>query len=132
HLQVLPGRIRRDYEDLLAWARDTGAGEDPEVRRRLADIGVGLLELEALTVPLVHSVASQHESEVDHAEVKLLGTMLLQRIARLPSAVGSEAALVRGSIFEFLWREVIHETLSAGSVEVMRGLISRRALGLSS
>jgi 3-oxocholest-4-en-26-oyl-CoA dehydrogenase alpha subunit len=131
HLQVLPGRIRRDYEDLLAWARSSGAVEDPEVRRRLADIGVGLLEIEALTVPLVHKVETGHESELHAAEAKLLGTLLLQRIARLPSELGYEDSLLAGSIFEFLWREVIHETLSGGSVEVMRGLISRRALNLS-
>jgi 3-oxocholest-4-en-26-oyl-CoA dehydrogenase alpha subunit len=132
HLQVLPGRIRRDYEDLLAWARTSGAGEDPEVRRRLADIGAGLLEIEALTVPLVHHVETHRESELEAAEAKLLGTMLLQRIARLPSELGYDAAIVQGGIFEFLWREVIHETLSGGSVEVMRGLIARRALHLSS
>jgi 3-oxocholest-4-en-26-oyl-CoA dehydrogenase alpha subunit len=130
HLQVLPGRIRRDYEDLLAWARTTGAHKDAEVARRLVDVGVGLLEIEALTIPLVHQVETGHESELQAAEAKLLGTMLLQRIARLPSELGYEDAVLRGSIFEFLWREVIHETVSGGSIEVMRGLIARRALGL--
>jgi alkylation response protein AidB-like acyl-CoA dehydrogenase len=132
HLQVLPGRIRRDFEDLLGWARESGAGGDAEVRRRLADIGVGLAEIEAMTVRLVHDVSSGHESELEAAQAKLLGTTLLQRIARLPSELGYESAVVKGSIFEFLWREVIHETLSGGSVEVMRGLIARRALALDS
>ena len=61
---------------------------------------------------------------------KLLGTLLLQRIARMPSELGYESAVIKGGIFEFLWREVIHETLSGGSVEVMRGMIARRALNL--
>jgi 3-oxocholest-4-en-26-oyl-CoA dehydrogenase alpha subunit len=130
HLQVLPGRIRRDYEDLLAWARSSGAEDDAEVRRRLADIGAGLAEIEAMSVPIVFNVSSGHESEVDAAAAKLLGTMLIQRIARLPSELGYDEALLKGSVFEFLWREVIHETLSGGSVEVMRGLIGRRALEL--
>jgi 3-oxocholest-4-en-26-oyl-CoA dehydrogenase alpha subunit len=130
HLQVLPGRIRRDYEDLLAWSRSSGAQDDPEARRRIADLGVGLVEIEAMTVDLVGSVAGGSESELEAASAKLLGTLLLQRIARLPSELGYDDSVVKGSIFEFLWREVIHETLSGGSVEVMRTLIARRALGL--
>ncbi len=130
HLQVLPGRIRRDFEDLLAWARESGAIEDSEVRRRLADIGAGLTQIEAMTVGLVHNVADGHESELGAASAKLLGTLLLQRIARTPSELGYDDALVKGGIFEFLWREVIHETLSGGSIEVMRTLIARRALNL--
>jgi alkylation response protein AidB-like acyl-CoA dehydrogenase len=130
HLQVLPGRIRRDYEDLLAWAAEDGALSDVEVRRRLADIGAGLAEIEAMTVRLVFNVDSGQESELEAASAKLLGTMLLQRIARLPSELGYESAVVKGGIFEYLWREVIHETLSGGSVEVMRGMIARRALNL--
>ncbi len=112
HLQVLPGRIRRDYEDLLAWASDEGVLEDVEVRRRLADIAAGLAEIEAMTVRLVYNVSSGHESELEAASAKLLGTLLLQRIARLPAELGYESAVVKGGIFEFLWREVIHETLS--------------------
>lgn len=130
HLQVLPGRIRRDFEDLLAWATVSGAVADPEVRRRLADLGAGVAEVEALTVALVGNVAGGQESELEGARAKLLGTALLQRIARTPSELGYDSAAVKGGIFEFLWREVIHETLSAGSVEVMRTLIARRALGL--
>src|SRR5262249_40596286 len=116
HLQVLPGRIRRDYEDLLAWADATGAAGDPHVSRRLADIGVGMAEIEAMTVQLVYNASSGHESELDAAAAKLLGTTLIQRIARLPSEQGYESSVLKGSIFEFLWREVIHETLSGGSV----------------
>jgi alkylation response protein AidB-like acyl-CoA dehydrogenase len=130
HLQVLPGRLRRDYEDLLAWATEDGAVRDPEVRRRLADIAAGLAEVEAMTVRLVYNVSSGRESELDAASAKLLGTTLIQRIARLPSEMGYESSVIKGGIFEFLWREVIHETLSGGSVEVMRGLIARRALSL--
>ena len=130
HLQVLPGRIRRDYEDLIAWAQGNGAIDDHEVRRRLADIGAGLNQIEAMTVELVHDVAGGRESELGAASAKLLGTLLIQRIARTPSELGYDDALVKGGIFEFLWREVVHETLSGGSVEVMRTLIARRALEL--
>jgi 3-oxocholest-4-en-26-oyl-CoA dehydrogenase alpha subunit len=130
HLQVLPGRIRRDYEDLLAWASGNGAIEDPEVRRRVTEIGVGLAEIEAMTVEVVSQADKGHESELEAAWAKLLGTLLIQRIARTPSELGYDDAVVKGNIFEFLWREVIHETLSGGSIEVMRTLIARRALGL--
>jgi alkylation response protein AidB-like acyl-CoA dehydrogenase len=130
HLQVLPGRIRRDYEDLLAWAQGNGAHNDAEVRRRLADIAAVLNQIEAMTVELVYNVASGHESELGAASAKLLGTLLIQRIARMPTELGYDDALIKGGIFEFLWREVVHETLSGGSVEVMRTLIARRALEL--
>jgi len=130
HLQVLPGRIRRDYEDLIAWAQGNAAINDPEVRRRLADIAAGLNQIEAMTVELVHNVATGHESELGAASAKLLGTLLIQRIARMPTELGYDDALITGGIFEFLWREVVHETLSGGSVEVMRTLIARRALEL--
>jgi alkylation response protein AidB-like acyl-CoA dehydrogenase len=130
HLQVLPGRIRRDYEDLLTWAEASGAVKDVEARRRLADIAAGLHQIEAMTVELVHNVAGGHESELGAASAKLLGTMLIQRIARTPSELGYDDSLIKGGIFEFLWREVVHETLSGGSVEIMRTLIARRALDL--
>src|SRR5262249_35807508 len=47
HIQFPPGRVRRDLEEVVAWARARGLAGDPRVRATLADLAVRAAEVEA-------------------------------------------------------------------------------------
>jgi len=130
HVQFAPKRCLRDFEDLVAWARESGRDREPIVRDRLADLAVGLAEVQALALVMLAAVEAQVPAVVEAACNKLAGSELAQRIARTAMDLAAPEALVRGTWLEFLWRQSLCETIGGGTSEIMRGLITRVALGL--
>jgi len=130
HVQFSPKRVQRDFEDVVAWVRAQGLDGDPVVRERLADLAVGLAEAQVLSMSLLDAVQHGRSAVVEAAYNKLAGTDMCQRIARAALDFGAPAALVRGTMVEFLWRQSMCETIGGGTSEVMRGVIARMRLGL--
>lgn len=131
HVQFAPKRCQRDFEDLVAWVRETGRGDDPVVRQRLADLAVGLAEVKALSLVMLEAISAGRPAVVEAAANKLAGSELAQRIARTALEFGGTDCLVRGGWLEFLWRQSISESIGGGTSEIMRGVIARAGLGLS-
>jgi alkylation response protein AidB-like acyl-CoA dehydrogenase len=131
HVQFSPKRVRRDFEDLVAWVRGAELAEDPVVRHHLAGLAVEVAEVEALTLEMLQAVQDGRSAVVEAAANKLWGSEVCQRIARLATELGAPDALVRDTELEFLWRQTMSETIGGGTSEIMRGLIARNALGLA-
>jgi len=131
HVQFSPKRVLRDFEDLVAWVRETGREHDPVVRHHLADLAVEVAEVQALTLAMLEAVQAGRSAVVEAASNKLWGSEVSQRIARLATELGAPEALVRSTTLEFLWRQSMCETIGGGTSEIMRGLIARNALGLA-
>jgi alkylation response protein AidB-like acyl-CoA dehydrogenase len=130
HLQVLPGRVRRDFEDLREWARHSGADADPQVRRQLTRLG-GWVEVIAHTASaIVRDVDVGRDTAVPAARQKVLGIGVIQAISRFPLEWGDASQLLVGEPFEFMWRECVLESVAGGTSEVMKSIIARRALGM--
>lgn len=130
HLQILPGRLRRDVEELYAWARESGRADDRSVRSRLAAIAGWLDVITATARVIVDDVEAGRDTTVIAARQKVVGTALMQQIGRLPLELGDVRQLCAGEPFEFAWRECILETVGGGTTEIMRDIIARRALQL--
>lgn len=131
HVQFSPKRVQRDFEVLLELVVSTGRGHDPVVRETLADLAVQLAEVEALSMLMLGAIQRGDAGVVEAACNKLAGSEVSQRIARAAVDLCGAAALVRGSMSEFLWRQSISETIGGGTSEVMRGVVARTALGLA-
>lgn len=131
HVQYPPKRVQRDFEDLVAWVRESGRDGDPVVRRRLADLAVELEEVHMLALMTLETIQHGGSSVVPAAGNKLVGTHLCQKIARTALELGAPEGLVRGTMLEFLWRQSMNETIGGGTSEIMRGVVARTALGLS-
>jgi alkylation response protein AidB-like acyl-CoA dehydrogenase len=130
HLQILPGRLRRDAEDLCAWVRDSGHLGHQGVRERIAAI-LGNLDVVTVTARrILDAVEAGEDSSLMAARQKVVGNALMQEIARLPLEFGDARQLCDGEPFEFAWRECILETIGGGTTEIMLSNIARRALGL--
>ncbi|MCU1458746.1 MAG: pilus assembly protein CpaD [Actinomycetia bacterium] len=132
HVQFVPGRLRRDYDDILAWVRSVDLVTDPVVRARLADLAVGVDEVEALSVGLLAAIESGRTATAETAYNKLAGSRLSQELARAALDFGTPEGLVVGTPVEFLWRQSILETIGGGTSEMMRNTIARQALQLPS
>ena len=130
HVQFPPGRLRRDLEDLAAFARAGGLAADPVVRRTLADLTVRALECEMAALRVLDAVLHGRPSTVLAAANKVLHTEVSQEIARAALDLGGAEALVVGSGIEFLWRQSLWETIGGGTSEIMRGVVARQGLGL--
>jgi alkylation response protein AidB-like acyl-CoA dehydrogenase len=130
HLQVLPGRIRRDYNQLCSWAHESGAYEGPDVRRALARFRGWLDVVAATAAVIVRNVDLDIDTTVISARQKIVGISLMQAMARFPLEWGDQSQLCAGADFEFAWRECVMESIAGGTTEMMHGILARRALGL--
>lgn len=129
HLMLLPGRVRRDYAELLRWARSAGA--TATLSERLRELAVDVAEVEAAALVALAATEAGADATVESAQVKLLGSTASQRIARAALETGFLDAARVGNHLEFLWRETVMETIAGGTSEVMLSVIARGALGLA-
>lgn len=133
-------RARRWWEDLIGFSRDNRSFVEarPEVRHRLAEIGV---ELEA-GQNLCYRVASlQQAGKIPNYEAsiaKLYSSELGQRLAgtgmELLGLYGqlhprSKYAYLKGRM-ERYYQLSVAETIGGGTSEIMRNIIATRGLGL--
>jgi alkylation response protein AidB-like acyl-CoA dehydrogenase len=130
HIQFPPKRVRRDLEEVLAWARGHGLDADPVARRTFADLAVRVREVEAHALRVLDAMQRGRSGAVEAAANKVVHTVVCQHIARAALDLGSPEALVAGSRVELLWRQSLWETIGGGTSEVMRGVVARQALGL--
>jgi alkylation response protein AidB-like acyl-CoA dehydrogenase len=130
HIQFPPGRVRRDWEEMSAWATETGLAEQPAVRERLGALAVRVLEVEMQALRVLDAMQKGRAAGVEAAANKVVHTLACQEIARAAMDFGSGEALVRGVRCELLWRQSLWETIGGGTSEIMRGVVAKQALGL--
>jgi hypothetical protein len=130
HIQFPAGRLRRDLEEITAFARSLGQERDPLVRRALSDLGVEVREAEALALRVLDAVLHGRPAAVEAAANKVFHTVLCQKLARAAFELGGPEALPDTARANLLWRQSLWETIGGGTSEVMRGVVARQALGL--
>ncbi|MDH3687174.1 MAG: acyl-CoA dehydrogenase family protein [Myxococcales bacterium] len=130
HVQFPPRRLRRDLEDVVSSLAEGGCLGDAEVRRRVADLAVGVREVELLGLHVVEQVERGHAAVAEAAANKVAHTELAQRIAEAALELGGPEALACDRPAEFLWRQSLWETIGGGTSEVMRSVVARQALRL--
>jgi alkylation response protein AidB-like acyl-CoA dehydrogenase len=130
HIQFPAGRLKRDLAEVSAWLRERGRAEEPEVARGLAELGVRVLEAEALALRVVELTQAGRSALVEAAANKVFHTELCQEIAQRAFEWGGAESLVAGARVQQLWRQSLWETIGGGTSEVMRGVVARHGLGL--
>jgi hypothetical protein len=130
HIQFPPGRVRRDLEEVAAFARERGLDRDAWARRRLAELAAQAFEVEMLALRVLDAMQKGRPAVAEAAANKVAHTVACQEIARAALDFGHPEALVHGSRVELLWRQSLWETIGGGTSEILRGVVARQALGL--
>ena len=130
HIQFPPGRVRRDLEEVLRWARERDLLTDPVARRAFGELAVRVREVEAHALRVLDAMARGRSGAVEAAANKVIHTVVCQEIARTALDLGGPEALVDGARVELLWRQSLWETIGGGTSEVMRSVVARQGLGL--
>jgi alkylation response protein AidB-like acyl-CoA dehydrogenase len=131
HIQFPPKRVRRDLEEVVAWARARDLTADPGVQRCLADLAVQVREVEMHALRVLDAMQKGRPAVAEAAANKVVHTTVCQNIARAALEFGGAEALVTGERVELLWRQSLWETIGGGTSEVMRGVVAKQSLGLS-
>jgi len=131
HIQFPPKRVRRDLEEVIAWARAQRRLDDPHVRRVLAELAVDVCEVEAQALRVLDAMQSGRPAVVEAAANKVAHSLACQKIARAALDFGGPEALVHGARVELLWRQSLWETIGGGTSEIMRGVVAKQGLGLA-
>ena len=131
HIQFPPGRVRRDFEEMVTWLQENGLAEDPVVRHRMAELAVRVLEVEMHGLRVLDAMQSGLDAATKAAANKVVHTLACQEIARSVVEFGGAEALVHGSRPEMLWCQTMWETIGGGTTEIMRGVVAKGELGLA-
>jgi alkylation response protein AidB-like acyl-CoA dehydrogenase len=135
---LAPGPVARFVEETAAWARATGAIEQPWVRIALAKASA---RVEALRLMAWRQAWNVGQDKLDPAEastVKVFGSesfvLIYQALLEVlgPAGVlkaGSAGALLRGRI-ETYYRTTLVLTFGGGTNEVQRDIIAMIGLGM--
>ncbi len=130
HIQFPPARVRRDLEDVVAFARRIGVLERPAVRDQLSELAVRVLEVEMLALLVVSAMQRGESGAVEAAANKVAHTEVCQQIVRAAFDFGGDQALVDPQL-ALLWGVSTYETIGGGTSEIMRGIVAKHALGLT-
>ncbi len=129
HIQFPPGRVRRDFEELVTFLDRCRLLGEPSVRSRLADLGTRVLEVEMHALRVLDTMGRGEPAVSEAAANKIAHTLACQRIAREAfELAGTEAAA--DPRMQLLWQVSMYETIGGGTSEIMRSLVARHALGL--
>ncbi len=131
HIQFPPKRVRRDLEDVVAWADATGRLSDPVVRHRLADLAALVHEVEVHGLLVLDAMLRGRPGVVEAAANKVFHTEACQEVARAAFEFGGPDALLDDARVNLLWRQSLWETIGGGTSEIMRGIVAKQDLGLS-
>ena len=130
--------IRKALEDVLAWAKETGAIEQEWVRLHLARVHAGAEYLKLRNWRIAWAAANSDLGPAEASATKVFGTefaieayRLLMEVLGAAAVVreGSPGALLAGRI-ERLHRSALILTFGGGTNEIQRDMIAATALGL--
>lgn len=130
HIQFPAGRLRRDLEDICAWAEAKGLTRESAVRARLGTLVADVREAEMISLSVLDAMTHGRDATTQAAANKIAHTLACQAIARAAMDFGGTQALVVGDRPELLWRLSLWETIGGGTTEVMRSIVARQGLGL--
>ncbi len=131
HLQFPPARVRRELEDVVAFARRIGVLARPAVQERLSELAIRVLEVEVLALSVVSAMQRGQSGALEAAVNKVAHTEVCQQIVRAAFDFGGTEALVDPEL-GLLWGVSMVETLGGGTSEIMRSIVAKHALGLIS
>lgn len=132
HLQVLPGRLRRDLVELRHTLESrgmfTGAAAD-----QWAALAAQTEMVHASALATVSALAAGHPAVAEAAQTKVLGSELAQEIPRVGlDLLGAGGIDGDASTLPFLWRQSIMETIAGGANDILLSLLARESFGISS
>ena len=136
-LAALGGRMIQLWEQVVAWARETGAIEVPWVRSELARAYARLEAMRLMNWKLTTAVADGTLTGATAGAAKTYGTETHIAVQRTLAHVlgaggrirpGSPAAVLHGQV-EQLSRQGIVNTFGGGVNEILRDMIATQGLG---
>jgi alkylation response protein AidB-like acyl-CoA dehydrogenase len=131
-------QFRREFDDIVAEAKRTGAAADPVVRDRIARAWVGLEVLRSYALDTVRSMSNPQAGGGPEASVsKLLWARWHQRLGELAMDVrGADGMVAKAAPYELddgqrLYLFSRADTIYGGSDEIQLGIIASRVFGLA-
>ena len=132
------GAQQRLFEELVKYIKESGRGDDPLVRQKIAELAI---EMEVCRLFTLNVVAAQSKGIVPTYEASAAKVFITEAELRLANTAVNLFGL-RGQIqgetkwnvlngaFEFIYRESLMELIIRGTSEILRNVIAQRGLGL--
>lgn len=136
-LAALGGRTEGLWQQVLDWARETGAIETPWVRQEFARTHAKLVAMRLMNRKMTAAVAADTLSGADAGATKVFGTETHIDVYRALLGIlgaagrirpGSPGAVLAGQI-EQISRQAVVNTFGGGVNEVLRDMVATLGLG---
>ena len=138
-----PAQTRRLFDEVVKYAKETvidgkRVGENPDVRRNLAQMAVELEVARFMLYRAVWNHANHHPSPRENSASRLFGSLVSQRMANIAvNTLGLYGQLKESSKYapihglaEHMYKETVYHTIGLGTQEINRTVIAQRGLGL--
>ena len=125
----------RQFEDVLATARETGAISDPDIAARLTDAWIGLQVMRHTVTAILAGPPGPVAPGTEPNIAKLLWATWHQRLGELAADASGPDATLAGPGYELTDAQRLllftrADTIYGGSNEIQRDIIAGRGLGL--
>jgi alkylation response protein AidB-like acyl-CoA dehydrogenase len=133
-----PGRIERVLYETLAWARETGAIDEPWVRLNLARVRAKTEAQRLMNYRLASDMMHGNLKAADASALKVYGTelaveafkLLLEIVGAAGTLKDDSPGIVLSGRLDRAWRRAVVTTFGGGVNEVQREIIATTGLGL--
>jgi hypothetical protein len=130
--------LKRDFQELLDYAREKGLGKSPVVHQKIALLSTEIEAARLLALRVAWMIDSGRIPNYEAAMLKMIIAETRQRFVKTAMEImgpegmlqaGEGGAPLNGKI-EWIYRDSLESLVTRGTSEIMRNIVAQRGLGL--
>lgn len=130
--------LQRDFQEIVDFVKESGQGENPLIRHKLAELAVEIESAKFLALKVAWMLDIEKIPNYEAAMLKMVIAETRQKLVNTSMQIlgyygqlrgGSKWAPLEGKV-EQSYRDSLESMVTRGTSEIMRNIIAQRGLGL--
>ena len=130
--------LKRDFQEIVDFVKESGQGENPLIRHKLAELAVEIESAKFLALKVAWMLDIEKIPNYEAAMLKMVIAETRQKLVNTSMQIlgyygqlrgGSKWAPLEGKV-EQSYRDSLESMVTRGTSEIMRNIIAQRGLGL--
>ena len=130
--------LKRDFQELVDYARENGLGKFPVIRHKFASLSIEIEAARLLALRVAWLINSGKIPNYEAAMLKMIIAETRQKFVNTAMEIMGPEGMLRGEEsgaplngkMEWLYRDSLESLVTRGTSEIMRNIIAQRGLGL--
>ena len=130
--------LKRDFQELVDYARENGLGKFPVIRHKFASLSIEIEAARLLALRVAWLINTGKIPNYEAAMLKMIIAETRQKFVNTAMEIMGPEGMLRGEEsgaplngkMEWLYRDSLESLVTRGTSEIMRNIIAQRGLGL--